>query len=106
MLILIHLALVGVLFLSVLGWMKAAWRRRRGGITAVAIRGEKSMTFLYVVYGVAAVIFALAVQVSEAAKGYKVAIVVFDYLALTYLFFFNSWFRNWILGLIPRIERD
>jgi hypothetical protein len=65
------------------------------------------MNGLYAMYGVATVVFALAVQVSNAATDYKVGIIVMDYAVLSYLFFFNSWFRNSIVfRILQRVRRD
>ena len=104
-----EIILLFVLFLSMLMelfiWIKK--KRRRGGSSATVKRGDHSMNFLYIMYGTATIVFALSVQVSEAFKGYKVLLVVFNYLALTYLFFFNSWLRNRILfPIMLRIEKD
>jgi len=105
----VELILLFILFLSMLMelviWIKK--KRRRGGSSVTVKRGDHSMNFLYIMYGTATIIFALSVQVSEAFKGYKVSLVVFNYFALTYLFFFNSWLRNRILfPIMLRIEKD
>jgi hypothetical protein len=71
-----------------------------------AKRGERSMNLLYTFYVVATLIYALTVQVAEAGQGYKVAILVADYVGLTYLCFFNSWFRNRLIALYIRIQTD
>lgn len=93
-----------ILLLFAIG--QALRAKRRTGIVAVVTRGDKSMSFLYVFYGVATVVYTLITQVAEAATGYKVVIVTADYLALTYLCFFNSWFRNKLIGLYGRIQKD
>jgi len=104
-----EIILLFVLFLSMLKelviWIKK--KRRRGGGSLSAKRGDHSMNFLYIMYGTITIVFALSVQVSEAFKGYKVLLIVFNYLALTYLCFFNSWLRNRIfLPIMLRIEKD
>jgi hypothetical protein len=74
---------------------------------AVGERSVQSMTFLFTVYGVTTLIYTLAVQAADAFKGNKVLIIILNYVALTYLFFFNPWFRNSILfPLFLRISRD
>jgi len=105
----VEIILLFVLFLSMFMelviWIKK--KRRRGGVSLTVKRGDHSMNFLYIMYGTATIVFALSVQVSEAFKDYKVLLVVFNYLALTYLFFFNSWLRNRILlPIMLRIEKD
>jgi len=106
-----EIILLFVLFLSMLMelviWIKK--KRRRGGGSLTVKRGDHSMNFLYIMYGTVTIVFALSVQVSEteAFKDYKVLLVVFNYLALTYLFFFNSWLRNrMLLPIMLRIEKD
>ncbi len=103
---LLHAVLGVVLIFSFVAIVRSNFRRLRGAMTLSVERGEQSMNLLYVAYGVVTLVFALAVQVAEAAQGYKVAIISFDYIALSYLFFFNSWFRNWILGKLSRIRKD
>jgi hypothetical protein len=65
------------------------------------------MNGLFVLYGGATVVFSLAVQVAAAAEGHKVALIVADYVILSYLFFFNSWFRNrLVFRVLGRISTD
>ena len=95
------------MFMELVIWIKK--KRRKGGGPLTVKRGDHSMNFLYIMYGTATIVFALSVQVSEAEafKDYKVLLVVFNYLTLTYLFFFNSWLRNRILlPIMLRIEKD
>ena len=105
----VEIILLFVLFLSMLMelviWIKK--KRRKGGVSLTVKRGDHSMNFLYIMYGTVTIVFALIVQVSEAFKDYKVLLVVFNYLALTYLFFFNPWLRNrMLLPIMLRIEKD
>lgn len=80
---------------------------RRTGFSAEVKRSEQSMNSLYIMYGTITVIYALAVQVAEGFKGYKVLLIFLNYLALTYMFFFSSWFRNRVFfRLLERIRRD
>ena len=44
--------------------------------------------------GVTTLVFSLTIQVAEVGFGYKSAMILADFLILSYLFFFNSWFRN------------
>ncbi len=92
----VQLTLAILLFIAMVQALKA---KRSGSFGSAVTRGDRSMNFLYVFYGVATVAFILIVQIAEAAKGYKAAIVAADYLALTYLCFFNGWFRNKLIGI-------
>ncbi len=103
---------IALLLLSLVAIGQELWGKRRVGTgagiraTATVIRGDRSMNFLYVVYGVATVVYTLGIQVAETLHGYKVLFLVLDYLAFTYLFFFNSWFRNRLFGVQDRIQKD
>lgn len=86
------------------------WAKRRASTgtrsALTVIRGERSMNFLYVGYGVATLVYTLSIQVAEAFCGNKVIFILLDYVALTYLFFFNSWFRNKLFAIQARIQED
>ncbi|MFO1205699.1 MAG: hypothetical protein U1E63_08250 [Burkholderiales bacterium] len=84
----------GLLLLVVYAASKSLWAYLHPGVNLTVSRGDRSLTWLYFTYATATVACGLAVQVSETIKGHKVAVVVLDYLALTYLFLFNAWFRN------------
>ena len=94
MLAALHLFLVGLLAAALTNTARAGWRLRQGALNPTAVRGERSMNSLYVIYGLTTVAITLAVDVSTAGVGSKTFLVMFDYAALLYLFFFNSWFRN------------
>ncbi len=106
MLMVVHAVLVTLLLMALFGTVLARWRKARGAVTLTVARGTTSMTILYVTYSVGTVALTLAVQVAQTALGYKVAIITFDYIALSYLFFFNSWFRNLLLRLLGRVYED
>jgi hypothetical protein len=95
----IHILLAFLLLVAVLGVLLSA-------PPGDATRGEKSLGVLYTVYGVTTIAYALIVQVADAASGYKAGIVFADYVILTYLCFFNRWFRNKIIGLYIRIQKE
>jgi len=102
-LIVVHAGLVVLLIRALVH----AYRVRHSeGITLTVTRGDKSMNFLFAFYGVATVVITLLTQVAEAACGYKAVIVAADYLILTYLCFFNVWFRNRLLSLYSQIQKD
>ncbi len=102
--------LLAVLVITAIRQRVPALRRQRRSsfeVTATVDRGEHSMNALYVMYGTTAIVYALAVQVSQAFVGHKVLLIVLNYGAITYLFFFNSWFRNALLfPLVQRVQRD
>ena len=101
-----HAVLLVVLSVAILGAIRRKVRRVFGDKHPRVARGEKSMTILYIAYALLTVAVTLTVQVADSAQGYKVAIIAFDYLALSYLFFFNSWFRNRLLRLLGRVYED
>ena len=94
-----------LLFIFVFSFWKDYFHEPDG--TTVA-RGEKSMELIYkIAIGVVMFIYAVAIQLSEALKGNKVLIFVLNSIALIYLFFFSSWFRNSIFfPLMKRIIVD
>ena len=102
----LHLFLVGLLSWALVRTAQAGWRIRQGAPNPKAVRSERSMNSLYVIYGFATVTVTLAVEVSTAAVGFKTFLVLFDYIVLVYLFFFNSWFRNRLFGVLTRIRED
>ena len=101
-----HVVLCAVLVVAILGAVRRRVRRAFGHKHLKVARGERSMTILYVAYALMTVALTATVQVADEAQGYKVGLIVFDYLALCYLFFFNSWFRNRLLRLLGRVYED
>ena len=70
-------------------------------------RGEQSMNSLYVMYGIVTVVYSLLVQAAEAFEGHKALLIAVNYVGLTYLFFFSSWFRNRIFfKMLERVRHD
>jgi hypothetical protein len=101
----IEVVLVIMLLLSL--W-NDYFREREGGPLASVTRGKESMTALFnFMTGIAMFIYTLVVQLSEALKGHKVLIFVLNSIALIYLFFLSSYFRNTIFfPLLDRIMTD
>ena len=64
--------------------------KRSRPIVSAITRGEQSMSVLFTFYGITTVVLTLMIEVAETAKGYKSALVAADYIALTYLCFFNG----------------
>jgi len=102
-LVFVHAVLFGLLIYAI---SRVCRSTRSGGVNLTVKRGEKSMNFLHIFYGVASVVLALLTQVADAAKGYKAGIIFADYMVLTYLCFFNCWFRNTIFRLYCQIQED
>jgi hypothetical protein len=73
-----------------------AWSTPPGG--PIVDRGEKSMGMLAAGFAATFGLFVVLAEVSSALDGYKVVFVIADFLILLYLFFFNTRFRNWIIG--------
>lgn len=105
-LILMHVALCSFFLFSILSIVRERFRLQRGAIKGTVSRGEESMKLLWVTYGVVTVVFTLAIQSAETARGYKLFIILLDYMVLSYLFFFNSWFRNWLFDKLKGIRED
>lgn len=81
------------------------WFRWHGGATPSVKRGEKGWGYFPLAYGIASVVLLQVINVAEALEGYKTLISLLDLLILTYLVFFNSWFRNAIIGIISRSQQ-
>jgi hypothetical protein len=94
----LHLGLLILVLCSILG----SHRMKRD--MAPVKRGEKSWNYFYIAYGILSVIVIQIISVSDFAKGCKVFIVFVDLGTLLYLAFFNSWFRNKIIGFIVKSQ--
>jgi len=108
----LHLILLVLFFQSILAQIRTNYRkdRERNRMTTdnpsadLSIhRGEQSMNAIYVFYGASTVIFSLAIECSDCLVGFKSALILIDFSILSYLFYFNSWFRNSFL--FPVIEK-
>lgn len=72
-----------------------AYLRARSGMTdARVIRGENSMSAIYTVYGASIASCLFLIEAATAVEGNKVTLIASDFIFITYLFFFNSWFRS------------
>jgi hypothetical protein len=103
---LVHAALFGLVLYALFQDGRAVWRGGSGGVSLVVGRGNQSMTQLYVFYGVTTIAVSLVLQMSEAVEGYKVGLLLIDYAALTYLCYFNYWFRNRILAQAAELREE
>ena len=98
-----EICLVGIFLLSLAMRALIHYREKHGYLSSTVTRGDQSMGTLYTMYGVATVIATLTIDVAEAFKGYKSILILFNYLIITYLFFYSSWFRNVVF--FPEINR-
>ena len=105
--LLVELLLAALFIRAVVMDIRARSRRSLQGVHADVERGEQSMNWLYVMYGITTVVYALIVQEAEVLKGHHAVLIAANYVAITYLFFFSSWFRNRVLfPLLVRVRQD
>ncbi len=84
-----------------------AYRRSRYASVKLDVeRGPESMNMLFVMYGVATLVYSIAIQVADYAQGHRSTLIIVDYILMTYLFFFNSRFRNALIRLYIRLKKD
>lgn len=82
-------------------------RERTAEASATVTRGNKSMAALYTVYSASVAACLVLINNASSVEGHKVALIVVDYLCITYLFFFSSWFRNAVFfPLADRVRKD
>lgn len=74
------------------GWIKSSG-------PAIIRRGE-NFNYFQIAYGITTLVLIQIINSAEALKGYKTIISFIDLVLLTYLTFFNSWFRNKIISFI------
>lgn len=103
----VHIALLCLFIYSLQKNCRLKRRRRQSSVKATVKRGAGSMGALCFSYGVITTAYALAISASECI-GYKATLIIIDYVVLTYIFFFNSWFRNYIVfnKWLKRIRED
>lgn len=78
------------------------WFRRRSGIKIALTRGYESWSYFAFAYGTTAVVILEIINTTKAAEGYKTILTIADMLILLYLCFYNSWFRNHIVGIVSK----
>jgi len=78
------------------------WFKKKTRVVPIVKRGEKSWNYFYLAFGIISIILMQVINSSEALKGYKTFISLTNLLMLLYLAFFNSWFRNKIIGIINK----
>lgn len=76
-------------------------------VQAEVTRGDKSMAALHTVYGAAIASTLVLLNNTEVLAGNRVILVVINFSAFTYLFYFSSWFRNSVFFPIRgRVRKD
>lgn len=80
---------------------------RSAEVKAVVKRGDASMTAVYTVYGAAIASCLVLIDNAVGFEGHKVALIALDFLCITYIFFFSTWFRNSVFfPLKRRVSKD
>lgn len=103
----LELILVAIFIYSLIKYFEMFLRGKKGAASATVVRSNQSMNTLYTMYTVTAVIVTLTVEVSKGFDGNKAAIIMFNYMIITYLYFYSSWFRNSIFfPEITKIKTD
>ncbi len=74
----------------------------RGG--PIVTRGEKSLLFLLSFWGMSIIIVNI-INSSEVISNHKIVVSLLNVSVITYLNFFNSYFRNKIIGWIGKVQR-
>ena len=83
------------------------WLKRRPGVSLnlSVLRGPESRRRFYLAHGFAWVIIVQVVNSSEAAKGCRTFLSLYDLALVIYLTLFNHWFRNKLLGIVAWWEK-
>lgn len=80
---------------------------KRSECSAKVNRGRKSMASIYTVYSSAMASLLVLINNTPALEGNKVILIVWNFILVTYAFFFSTWFRNLIFfPLIQRARED
>lgn len=74
--------------------------RPKDGSSLTVRRGKESWYNFRLMYAMLVLIFVEVNNTSEALKGHKTLITLLDIAALSYLCYFNNWFRNKTLAAI------
>jgi len=75
--------------------------------SAQVTRSPQTMATIYTVYGSSTAFLFIIINNANTLEGNKVIFILWNFICITYTFFFSSWFRNAILfPLIKRISED
>ena len=106
-LLVVQAALVLFALVATIADLRIVSRAATAEADAEVRRGDKSMNALYTVYAAAMASFLVLIDKASGIDGNKVVLIVIDFLCLTYLFFFSTWFRNSVfMPLWRRVQRD
>ena len=76
-------------------------------VSAEVVRGKNSMTALYTMYGATIASCLVIIDNASGIEGHKVILIVIDFLCATYVYYFNTWFRNSIFFPLKRkVSKD
>ena len=93
----------------VLLWINAEriekkWFIRKSGVSATVKRGEPSIKIFFAVYAITSLIAIELISVADFLNDHQFTLMVINLTILTRLSFYNSWFRNKIVGLYMRMS--
>ena len=107
-LILIHFLLLALTVFAIFQDIRIRLAESRGAASLEAVRGDKSMSAIFTVYGAAMASFLVLTSEASGIEGNRVIFILLAFSCLTYLFFLSTWFRNRIffplMGREKRIE--
>jgi hypothetical protein len=87
--------------------LKIRKREQNAQVGAEIERGKNSMAAIYTVYGAIMASCLVVIDRAVGLEGNKVVLIVLDFLCVTYVFFFNTWFRNALFSpLMRRVRKD
>ncbi len=72
------------------------------GSGRIVIRGKEGWDYFPLTYGIISVILLQIIGIANSLKEYKAIITLLDLSGLLYLCFYNSWFRNKIIGFLNK----
>lgn len=90
----VEIILVVLTLLAVLRDFHIHSKERSRGIGLTVQRGAESMKSLYTAYAASLASFLVIVNNASGIDGQKVLAILIAFACLTYLFYFNTWFRN------------
>ena len=103
----LEVALILLTLYAVLRDTKIRKKELSSSFQGEVTRGDKSMSALYAVYGATIASFLVLINSASGVEGNKVALVLLNFVCVTYVFFFSTWFRNSIFfPLNQRIKKD
>lgn len=75
---------------------------RNAEAVAEVKRGDKSMNALYTVYAATIASYLVLIDNAVGFDGHKVALITIAFICVTYVFFFSTWFRNFLFFPLQR----